>query len=54
MDTPSVEVNGEWINTLVTISHDGEMVTGTVKRRKRDSDSGLLQGKANEKEGHMK
>ena len=32
----------------MTIAYDGEMVTGAVKRRKKDGDSGLLQGKAQE------
>ena len=48
MDAPNAEVNDEWINTLVTIPYDGEMVTGAIKRRKKDGDSGLLQGKAHE------
>ena len=46
MDTPNVEMDDEWINTLVTIQYDEEMVTGIVKRRKKDGDSERLQGKA--------
>ncbi len=47
-DAPDVEINDKWINTSVPIPHAGELVPGTVKRRKRDGESGLLVGKANE------
>ncbi len=47
-NAPDVEINDEWINTSVPIPHAGELVTGTVKKRKRNGASGLLVGKAND------
>ena len=45
-DAPNEEINDKWINATVPIPRGGEMVQGTVKRRKRDGDSGLLIGKS--------
>jgi len=45
-DAPNVEINDKWINATVPISYGGEIIQGTVKRRKRDGDSGLLIGKS--------
>ena len=46
-DAPSAELDDKWINATVPIPQGGEIVQGTVKRRKRDGDSGLLVGKSN-------
>ena len=46
-DTPDVEIDDKWINLTVPISRAGEVVQGTVKRRKRDGDTGLLLGRVN-------
>ena len=47
-DAPIAELDDKWINTSVPLAHGGEVVQAVVKRRKRDGDSGLLVGKANE------
>ena len=47
-DAPNAEINDKLINTHVSIPYAGEMVSGMVKRRKRDGNKGLLIGKANE------
>ena len=46
-DAPNSELTDELINAKVPISFGGEPVEGTVKRRKRDGNSGLLIGKLN-------
>ena len=46
-DAPNAELNDKWINASVPLPYNGEIVHGTVKRRKREGDSGLLVGKAN-------
>ena len=46
-DAPNAEIDDKWINTQVPISHGGEVLHGTVKRRKRDGDTGLLIGTHN-------
>ena len=46
-DTPDVEIDGKLINLTVPISRAGELIQGTVKRRKCDGDTGFLLGKAN-------
>ena len=45
-DAPNAELDDKFINASVPISHGGEILQGTVKRRKRDGDSGLLLGNA--------
>ena len=47
-DAPNSEFGDKWINANVPISYNGEIVQGTVKRRKRDGDSGMLLGKAHQ------
>ena len=46
-DTPDVEFDDKLINAVVPVPSAGELVHGTVKRRKRDGDTGLLIGRAN-------
>ena len=41
-DPPNSEFDDKWINTNVPVHYNGKIVCGTVKRRKRDGDSGML------------
>ena len=47
-DASNDEINDRWINSSVPMTVGGEVLQGTVKRRKRDGDTGLLVGKAND------